>query len=74
MRSFLETYEVQFEGALISVLQLMQADNQVLLTKLESLNAQSRLLLARYGILSAMGKLSEGLNIEMADAGPRRDQ
>ena len=69
----LETYKVQFEGARVSVLQLMQADNQVLLTKLESLNAQSRVLLARYGILSAMGKLSEGLNVEMADANLRRD-
>ena len=72
-KKIFETYEVQFEGALVSVLQLMQADNQVLLTKLEASNAQSRVMLSEYGILAAMGRLRETLNVEMASAGhPRR--
>ncbi len=71
-KKLLETYEVQFEGALISVLQLMQADNQVLLTKLETSNAQSRVMLAQYGILAAMGHLQNALNVEPASAHPRR--
>lgn len=70
----LETYEVQFEGALISVLQLMQADNQSLLTKLETSNAQSRVLLAQYGILAAMGHLRDVLNIEQAAAAHPRHE
>ena len=71
-KKLLETYKVQFEGARISVLQLMQADNQLLLTNLETSNAQSRVLLAQYAILSSMGLLREALNIELASAYPSR--
>lgn len=71
-KKLFETYEVQFEGAIISVLQLMQADNQVLLTKLETSNAQSRVMLAQYSILAAMGRLRDALNIEQASAHSRR--
>ncbi len=72
-KKLLKTYEIQFEGALISVLQLMQADNQVLLTKLETSNAQSRVMLAEYGVLAAMGRLRDALNVELASAAhPRR--
>lgn len=70
-KKLLETYEVQFEGALISVLQLMQADNQVLLTELEISNAKSRVLLAQYGILASMGDLRKALNVEVAQGHPR---
>lgn len=73
-KKLLETYNVQFEGALISVLQLMQADNQELLTRLETENAKSRLLIAQYGILAAMGRLQETMNIELAASHPRREQ
>ncbi len=62
----METYEVQFEGALISVLQLMQADNQVLITKLETENAKSRVQLAQYAILAAMGQLNDALGLKIA--------
>ena len=65
-KKLFETYQIQFEGALISVLQLMQADNQVLLTKLETSNAQSRVLLAQYSVLAAMGQLQNALNIKVA--------
>ena len=58
-KKLLSTYEKQFEGARISMLQLMQADNQLLLTKLEAENARSRLLVARYGVLAALGRLQD---------------
>jgi adhesin transport system outer membrane protein len=67
-QKLLETYKVQFEGALISVLQIMRADNQVLLTKLEESNAQSRVMISEYGILAAMGHLQKALSIETSSA------
>lgn len=69
-KKLFDTYKVQFEGARISLLQLMQSDNQLLLTKLETMNAQSRLQLAQYSILSSMGLLQKTLNVEevMAEA------
>ena len=73
-KKLLETYEVQFEGARISVLQLMQADNQALLTKLETENAKSRVLIAQYGILAAMGRLQEAMNIQLAASHPRHEK
>jgi len=66
-KKLLDTYEVQFEGARISLLQLMQADNQVLITDLERTNAKSRVLLARYGILAAMGQLQDALGVQIAE-------
>jgi len=66
-----DTYEVQFEGARISLLQLMQSDNQLLLTQLETMNARSRVNLAKYSILASMGLLQKTLNVkfeEMAEA------
>ncbi|MCB9982465.1 MAG: TolC family protein [Rhodospirillales bacterium] len=73
-KKLLDTYEVQFEGARISVLQLMQADNQELLTRLETENAKNRLLIAQYGILAAMGRLQQAMNLEVAASHPRREQ
>lgn len=73
-KKLLETYEVQFEGALISVLQLMQADNQVLLTKLETSNAENRVLLAKYGILAAMGSLQDAMGVQLAASHPSRGE
>jgi len=63
-KKLFDTYKIQFEGARISLLQLMQSDNQLLLTKLETLNAQSRVKLAQYSILASMGHLQQTLNIE----------
>ncbi|MCB1720732.1 MAG: TolC family protein [Alphaproteobacteria bacterium] len=73
-KKLLETYEIQFEGARISVLQLMQADNQALLTELETENTKSRVLIARYGILAAMGHLQEAMNIQLAASHPRHEK
>lgn len=50
------TYREQFEGARISLLQLMQAENQKFLAHLDQVSAQHRVLNAQYAILSAMGQ------------------
>jgi adhesin transport system outer membrane protein len=65
-----ETYKVQFDGARITLLQLMQSDNQLFTTELEKMNGKFRLLAARYAILAGMGRLKESLNISVAQAAP----
>ncbi len=52
-----DTYLVQFEGARISLLQLMQAHNQFFNAGLERMNGQFRTHIAQYAILSSMGNL-----------------
>ncbi len=63
-----DTYKVQFEGAKISLLQLMQGDNQLFTTGLEKLNGQYRLLSSQYAMLSSMGQLQQSLNLVSAVA------
>lgn len=63
-----ETYNVQFEGARITLLQLMQSDNQLFTAQLEKMNGKFRLLAARYAILAGIGRLKESLNTSMAQA------
>lgn len=58
-----ETYKTKFEGARITLLQLMQSDNQLLIARLEKMNAENRVLLAQYGVLAAMGRLQEALTV-----------
>lgn len=57
-----DSYETQFEGARIRLLQLMQSDNQLFTAKLDKVDAEYRLLLAQYSLLAAIGKLQEGIN------------
>lgn len=56
-----ETYKVQFEGAKISLLQLMQGDNLLFTTGLEKMNGEYRLLTAQYALLSSMGKVRDSV-------------
>lgn len=56
------TYESQFEGARVNLLQLMQAHNQLFNTNLESLNGHYRYLAAQYGIMASMGQLQSALS------------
>lgn len=58
-----DTYEVQFEGGKISLLQLMQGDNQLFTTGLEKTNGKYRLLTAQYALLASMGRLQETLGL-----------
>lgn len=56
-----DTFEAQFEGARVSLLQLMQADNQLFNTQIEKVIAQYRLLGSQYAILFSMGRLQPTL-------------
>ncbi len=62
-KKLFETYTVQFEGARITLLQLMQSDNQLFTTQLEKMNGAYRAAIARYAILAGMGRLRESLGI-----------
>lgn len=53
----LKTYEVQFEGARIRLLQLMQGENKLFETRLSKINADYRTVLARYTVLASTGQL-----------------
>lgn len=57
-----QTYNVQFEGAKVRVLQLLQTENQVLNAKLDLMNADYRNLAAQYSVLGSMGRLQDQLN------------
>lgn len=57
-----QTYNVQFEGAKVRILQLLQVENQVLNAKLDLMNADYRHLAAQYSVLGSMGQLQSQLN------------
>ncbi len=61
-----ETYEAQFEGARINLLQLLQADNARFNTALSLMNGEFRMLASQYSVLASMGQLQNGLNIVAA--------
>lgn len=71
-------YEAQFEGARVNLLKLMQADNQLFNTKLESLNGRYRSMGAQYAILASMGQLQKTLGapapVTQAAAGQGHEQ
>lgn len=57
-----KTHDVQFEGAKVRILQLLQTENQVLNARLDLLNADYRYLAAQYSVLGSMGRLRDQLN------------
>lgn len=59
----LETYTAKFEGAQLSLLQLMQADNQLFITGLEKMNGEHRVLAAQFAIIAGMGRMQEALGL-----------
>lgn len=65
-----KTYQAQFEGAKVNLLQLMQSDNQLFNTKLEGINGRYRLLLAQYGILAGMGRLQNAMGLDQIAMAP----
>jgi len=60
-KKLFETYEAQFEGGRVNLLQLMQADNQLFNTEVEKAIYQYRLMTAKYGVMASMGRLQETL-------------
>ncbi len=61
-KTLFDTYNIQFEGARITLLQLMQSDNQTFTAQLEKMNGGYRVMAARYAILAGMGRLRESLD------------
>lgn len=68
-----ETYRTQFEGAKITLLQLLQGENALFDTRLEKMNAGYRLVAAEYGLLAAMGALQQSLHYTAVPDDPARD-
>lgn len=60
-KKLLATYDAQFEGGVVRLLQLMQAENQYFNAELEKTILQYRLLNAQYGILASTGRLQGSL-------------
>lgn len=67
-----ETYRSQFEGAKITLLQLLQGENALFNTRLDRMNAGYRLLAAEYGVLAGMGVLQKSLNYTAAPDDPAK--
>lgn len=59
----LANYESQFEGALVTLLQMMQTHNKLFMAELELLNGDYSYLAAQYSLLASMGRLQESLNV-----------
>lgn len=72
-RKLFNTYEAQFEGAKISLLQLMQAHNQLFNVKLEKLNAEYRVLAAKYSVLASLGQLQQSIQLAHAAHSPEQN-
>lgn len=60
-KKLFETYEAQFEGGRVGVLQLMQADNQLFNTEIEKTIRQYRLLASQYAVVASLGRLQDTL-------------
>ncbi len=60
-RDLFKTQNTQFEGARITLLQLMQTDNALFNADLQYLNGEYRYLAAQYALAAAMGRLQATL-------------
>ncbi len=60
-QKLMQTYHVQFEGAKVRILQLLQGENQILNSKLDLINADYRALAAQYSVVGSMGTLRQTL-------------
>ena len=52
-----DAYNTQFEGAVVRLLQVMQSENQLFNSQLETITSGYRHLLAQYGVLASAGQL-----------------
>ena len=62
-RDLLRTQNTQFEGARITLLQLMQTDNALFNSEMSLLNGEYRQRASQYAALAGMGRLQEALSI-----------
>lgn len=63
VRDLFKTYETQFEASKVTLLQLLQAKNQVFSAELERLNNEFRLLAAQYTAVASTGYLDRMLSL-----------
>lgn len=61
-RELFESYQTQFEGARVRLLQLMQTENQLFTARLERIDAEYRLLMAQYALMASAGKLQAAID------------
>lgn len=60
-KKLFDTYEAQFEGGVVNLLQLMQSDNQLFNTEVEEIVYKYRLLTSQYAIIASLGRLQDTL-------------
>jgi adhesin transport system outer membrane protein len=62
-RDLLRTQNTQFEGARITLLQLMQTENAMFNSEMSLLNGEYRHLASQYAALAGTGRLQQALSI-----------
>ncbi|HEY0900674.1 MAG TPA: TolC family protein [Micavibrio sp.] len=67
-RDLLRTQNTQFEGARITLLQLMQTENALFNSEMSLLNGEYRHLAAQYAALAGTGQLQQALSIVPASS------
>lgn len=68
------TYNTQFEGAQIRLLQLMQGENQLFQVRLERMNALYRHQLAGFSLLARTGQLQSTLGVQVDAADDKQGE
>jgi adhesin transport system outer membrane protein len=63
MQDLFNANEAQFEGARVRLLQIMQSDNQLFGSQLESMNADYSYLMSQYTVLASTGRLQQALEL-----------
>ncbi len=63
MTDLAATNRTQFEGGIVTLLQVLQSENQLFTAQLDRIGAKYRLLAAKFSVLAGMGRLQESLNI-----------
>jgi len=67
-QDLLETYDIQFEGGLVSLLQLMQAEDQLFIASLDNNNFYYQKLVAELGVFASLGRLQDVLFYDDTEA------
>lgn len=65
-KKLFSTFRNQFDAARVTLLQLMQAENQLFNVRLTKLNAEYQLLAAQYGVIASMGQLQNSVQLALA--------
>ncbi len=60
-KKLLSAYEAQFEGARVSLLQLLQIENQLFMAQFEEMNSAYGVMSAQYEVLSKTSRLAEAV-------------